>query len=393
VSAEVVIVGAARTAQGKLQGSLSGVPAHELGATAIRGALRRAGADAEHVDAVVMGQVLQAGCGQNPARQASIAAGIPWSVPAGTVNRVCLSGLSAVIDAARMIRLGEVEVAVAGGMESMSLAPHLMPGSRSGWRYGSIEVLDHLAHDALTDAFERDSMGASTERHNAHFGVSREDQDAWAARSHERAAEAQAAGIFDGEIEPVTVPQRRGDDVEVTVDEGVRGDTTAVALARLRPAFSPEGSITAGNASQISDGAAAVVLTTRERAEREGWAVMAVLGAHGQVAGPDPSLQEQPARAIEAACAADGIDARDIDMVEINEAFGAVVARSQSMLGVDAERVNIHGGGIAVGHPVGASGARLVVHAAHELARRGGGTAVVALCGGGGQGDALLLRA
>jgi len=393
MSVEVVIVGAARTAQGKLQGSLSTVPAHELGATAIRGALRRAGVDAEHVKAVVMGQVLQAGCGQNPARQAAIAAGVPWSVPAGTVNRVCLSGLSAILDAARLIRLGEVDVAVAGGMESMSLAPHLMPRSRAGWRYGSIEVLDHMAYDALTDAFERDSMGASTERHNARFAVGRDVQDAWAARSHERAALAQAEGAFDAEIEPVEVPQRRGEAVRVTVDEGVRGDTTADALARLRPAFSADGTITAGNASQISDGAAAVVLTTRERAAREGWTVMASLGAHGQVAGPDPSLQEQPARAIEAACAAEGISHRDIDVIEINEAFGAVVARSRELLDVDEDRVNIHGGGIALGHPVGASGARLVVHAAHELARRGAGTAVAALCGGGGQGDALLLRA
>ena len=388
---EVVIAAAARTPQGKLLGALSSLTAVDLGAAAIRGALSQGAIDPDLVDAVIMGQVLQAGAGQNPARQASIAGGIPWSVPAHTVNKLCLSGLASIIDAARMVHLGDATVVVAGGMESMSNAPHLLPASRNGWKYGSIEVLDHMAVDGLTDAFEHISMGASTESHNARLGVSREDQDAVAALSHQRAAKAQADGMFDAEMVPIDVPQRRGDSVVVTTDEGVRPDTTLETLSRLRPAFSPDGSITAGNASSISDGAAAVVVTTRENAEARGWPVLAVIGAHGQVAGPDNSLQDQPARAVERACASHGITPGECDFVEINEAFGAVVARSRYQLGVSADVVNIHGGGIAIGHPIGASGARIAVHAAHELSRRGGGTAVVALCGGGGQGEALIL--
>lgn len=388
---DIVIVAAARTPQGRLQGALSSVSAPELGGTAIAAALERSGVPAATVDAVIMGQVLPAGNGQNPARQAALAGGIGWDVPASSVNKVCLSGLTAIIDGVRMIALGDAEVVVAGGMESMSRAPHLLPGSRSGWGYGSVEVLDHAAFDGLTDAYDRESMGASTERLNPRFSVSREDQDVAAARSHQRAAAAAGAGRFDAEIAPVSVPQRRGEPVLVDTDEGVRPDTTVETLARLRPAFSADGSITAGNASQISDGAAAVVLTTRERAEREGWAVLAAVGANGQVAGPDNSLHEQPAAAIERALAKQGIEASDLDLIEINEAFGAVVAASVRRLGVSAEIVNVDGGGIALGHPIGASGARLVVHLAHELARRGGGTAAAGLCGGGGQGEALIL--
>ncbi|GAA1691004.1 acetyl-CoA C-acetyltransferase [Microbacterium sediminicola] len=389
---DVVIVAAARTPQGRLKGQLSSLPATELGSIAIRGALEQGGIPAEEVDAVIVGQVLPAGSGQNPARQAAIGAGIGWDVPASSVNKVCLSGLTAIIDAARMLRLGDARVVVAAGMESMSRSPHLMVGSREGWSYGSIEVLDHMAYDGLTDAFDRESMGASTEHHNERYAVTREAQDAVSARSHQRAAAAWDAGVFDAEIVPVPVPQRKGDPVLATRDEGIRPETTIETLAKLRPAFTADGSITAGNSSQISDGASAVVLTTRAHADENRWPVLAVVGEAGQVAGPDNTLHEQPARAIAAACEKAGIAPSDLDVVEINEAFGAVVARSQAVLGLSDDVVNPHGGGIAMGHPIGASGNRLVVHAVHELVRRGRGTAAVALCGGGGQGDALILR-
>lgn len=388
---DIVIVAAARTPQGRLKGRLAPLTAVQLGATAIRGALERGGVAASAVDAVLVGQVLPAGAGQNPARQAAIAAGIGWDVHAASVNKVCLSGLTAVIDGARMLALGDATVVVAAGMESMTRAPHLMLGSRSGWTYGSVEVVDHMAHDGLTDAYDQESMGASTERHNERLGLTREVQDAVAARSHQRAAAAQQAGVFEPEIVPVEIPQRKGDPVVVDTDEGVRPETTVDTLGALRPAFAEGGSITAGNASQISDGASAVVMTTRSHADENGWRVLAVVGASGQVAGPDNSLHAQPARAIEKACARQGIAPTDLDVVEINEAFGAVVAQSQAELGLSDEVVNPHGGGIAIGHPIGASGNRLVVHAVHELLRRGGGTAAVALCGGGGQGDALIL--
>lgn len=388
---DIVIVAAARTAQGRLKGQLASFTAPQLGAFAIRGALEQGGIDPSAIDAVIMGQVLAAGSGQNAARQAAIGAGIGWDVPASSVNKVCLSGLTAIIDAARMIRTGDATTVVAGGMESMTRAPHLLMGSRDGYTYGSIEVLDHMAYDGLTDAYDKESMGASTERHNPRYEMTRELQDAVAARSHQRAAAAQADGVFADEIVTVEVPQRKGDPILVTADEGVRPETTVETLARLRPAFAEGGSITAGNSSQISDGASAVVVTTRENAEAHGWTVLAVIGANGQTAGPDNSLQSQPAQAIEKALQKQGITASDLDLVEINEAFGAVVARSEMDLGLDPEIVNIHGGGIAIGHPIGASGTRLVVHMAHELARRGGGTAAVGLCGGGGQGEALIL--
>lgn len=390
---DIAIVGAARTPQGRLKGALSSFTAPELGGFAIKGALEQGGIPAADVDAVVLGQVLPAGSGQNPARQAAIAAGIGWDVPASSVNKVCLSGLTAIIDATRMIKTGDFEVVVAGGMESMSQAPHLMVGSRNGYNYGSIEVLDHMAHDGLTDAYDKESMGTSTEKLNPKFGLTREEQDRVAALSHQRAAAAAEAGVFDDEIVPVAVPQRKGDPVIVSKDEGVRPETTEESLAGLRPAFAKDGTITAGNASQISDGASAVVLTTRANAEAKGWKVLATIGASGQVAGPDNSLHAQPARAIEQALAKQGISASDLDFAEINEAFGAVVAQSQKELGLSEDKVNPHGGGIALGHPIGASGTRLVVHAAHELAKRGGGTAAVGLCGGGGQGEALVLTA
>ena len=388
---DIVIVAAARTPQGRLKGQLAPLTAVQLGSAAIRGALEKGGIPAEEVDAVLVGQVLPAGSGQNPARQAAIGAGLGWDVHASSVNKVCLSGLTAVIDGARMLAAGDATVVVAAGMESMTRAPHLLMGSRDGWTYGSVEVLDHMAYDGLTDAYDRESMGASTERRNPEYEVTREEQDAVAARSHQRAAAAWDSGVFADEIVEVEIPQRKGDPVRVTRDEGIRPDTTVETLGKLRPAFAEGGTITAGNSSQISDGASAVVLTTRAHAAEKGWAVLAVVGASGQVAGPDNSLQAQPARAIEKACAKQGITPADLDFVEINEAFGSVVAASQRQLGLSDDVVNIHGGGIAIGHPIGASGNRLVVHTVHELVRRGGGTAAVALCGGGGQGDALII--
>lgn len=388
---DIVIVAAARTPQGRLKGQLAPFTAPQLGSFAIRGALEQAAISPTDIDAVVMGQVLAAGSGQNAARQAAIGAGIGWDVPASSVNKVCLSGLTAIIDAARMIRTGDATTVAAGGMESMTRAPHLLMGSRDGWTYGTVEVLDHMAYDGLTDAYDKESMGASTERQNPRYEMTRELQDAVAALSHQRAAAGQADGAFDAEIVPVTVPQRKGDPLVLTQDEGIRPETTVETLAGLRPAFAEGGTITAGNSSQISDGAAAVVVTTRENAEAKGWPVLAVVGASGQTAGPDNSLQAQPARAIEKALGKQGITTDDLDLVEINEAFGAVVARSQQELGLSSDIVNVHGGGIAIGHPIGASGTRLVVHLVHELAKRGSGTAVAALCGGGGQGEALVL--
>lgn len=388
---DIVIVAAARTPQGRLKGQLASFTAPQLGSFAIKGALAQASIDPSAIDAVIVGQVLAAGSGQNAARQAAIGAGIGWDVPAHSVNKVCLSGLTAIIDAARMIRTGDATTVVAAGMESMTRAPHLLMGSRDGWTYGTVEVLDHMAYDGLTDAYDQESMGASTERHNERFELTRQAQDEVAALSHQRAAAGADAGAFDAEIVAVEVPQRRGEPIVVDRDEGVRPDTTVETLGKLRAAFAEGGSITAGNSSQISDGASAVVVTTRENAEAQGWPVLATIGASGQTAGPDNSLQAQPARAIARALEKQGITAADLDLVEINEAFGAVVARSQTELGISSDIVNIHGGGIAIGHPIGASGNRLVVHMAHELAKRGTGTVAVGLCGGGGQGEALIL--
>jgi acetyl-CoA C-acetyltransferase len=388
---DVVILSGARTPSGRLNGQLSPFTAVELGSRAIKAALDRAGVPVAAVDSVLMGQVLQAGAGQNPARQSSIGAGIGWNVPAVTLNKVCLSGLTAVIDAARMIRAGDATVVVAGGQESMTRAPHVLPGSRQGWTYGAIQALDVAAHDGLTDAFDGESMGASTERKNGVLGISRAAQDEVAAASHTRAAAAIASGVFREEIVPVTVPQRKGDPLVLDTDEGVRPKTTVETLAPLRPAFSPEGTITAGNSSPLSDGASALVLTSRAYAEEHGLSWLAVVGAPGQVAGPDNSLHSQPSRAIEMALARAGWAVDQLDFLEINEAFGAVAVQSLQDLGVELDRCNIHGGAIALGHPIGASGARLALHAAFELGRRGSGKAAVSLCGGGGQGEALLL--
>ncbi|MGO1973437.1 MAG: acetyl-CoA C-acyltransferase [Propionibacteriaceae bacterium] len=391
-----VIVGGARTPIGKLLGGLKSLGGTDLGGVAIAGALARAGIEGDQVDYVVMGQVLPAGEGQIPARQAAVKGGVPMSVPALTINKVCLSGLNAIALADQLIRAGECEVVVAGGMESMTGAPHLLPKSRDGFKYGDVTLLDHMAHDGLWDAFTDQAMGALTDACNTgDVAVTRAEQDAFGARSHQRAAAAISSGVFAEEIVPVTVPQRRGDAVVVDTDEGVRPDTTAESLARLRPAFGKDGSITAGTSSPISDGAAAVVVMSAAAAERLGCTPIAEIGAHGQVAGPDSSLQLQPAAAIEAACAKQQIKPADLSVIEINEAFAAVGIASGRALGLTAEqvdeRVNVNGGAIALGHPIGASGARLVLHLALELQRRGGGTGAAALCGGGGQGDALIL--
>ncbi|MEO8284348.1 MAG: acetyl-CoA C-acetyltransferase [Pseudarthrobacter sp.] len=387
---DVVILAAARTPQGRLNGQLASFTAVELGAHAIKAALTASGVDAGKVDAVIMGQVLQAGAGQNPARQSAIGAGIGWNVPSVTINKVCLSGLTAVIDAARMIRSGDATVVVAGGQESMTRAPHLLPGSRQGWTYGAIQALDVAAHDGLTDAFDGQSMGLSTETKNLALGIDRTSQDNVAAQSHQRAALAAKDGIFDDEIAPISVKQRKGDPLVVATDEGVRPNTSVETLAGLRAAFVTDGTITAGNSSPLSDGAAALVLSSRQFAEENGLEYLAVVGKPGQVAGPDNSLHSQPSNAIMNALERAGWSTQDLDFIEINEAFGSVAVQSLKDLDYPLEQCNIHGGAIALGHPIGASGARLALHAAHELKRRGRGKAAVSLCGGG-QGEALLL--
>jgi len=389
---EAVIVGGARTPIGRLLGSLSGFTGAQLGGLAIKAALERAGVPADRVDYVIMGQVLQAGEGQIPARQAAVAAGIPMSVPALSINKVCLSGLDAIALAAQLIRAGEFDAIVAGGMESMSQAPHLLTGSRRGVKYGDTALVDSMALDGLTDAFDQVSMGESTERHNAGLGISRQDQDEFAARSHQLAAKAIKDGVLADEIVPVAIPQRRGDPEIVATDEGVRAGTTAESLAGLKPAFAAGGTITAGSASQISDGACAVVVMSAEAAAAAGATVLAEVGAHGVVAGPDNSLHSQPSRAIQRALAKAGLAVSDLDLIEINEAFAAVAIQSMRDLGIDQDRVNVNGGAIAIGHPLGASGARIALHLIYELRRRGGGLGAAALCGGGGQGDALLFR-
>lgn len=390
-SADVVIVGAARTPQGRLMGQLAPLSAVELGGAAIAGAVEKAKIRPDAVEAVIMGHVLQAGAGQNPARQAAVAGGIPLSAHAATVNKVCLSGLSAIIEAARLLRLGEAEVVVAGGQESMSNAPHVLAGSRAGHLYGDTALIDSAAHDGLTDAFDHEAMGLATDRANGALGILRADQDTAAADSHRRAAAAQAAGLFDDEIVPIKVPQRRGQAELAGTDEGVRANSTLESLARLRPSFSPTGTVTAGNASPLNDGAAAVVLTTRGYAESHSLRILATVGAPGQTAGPDTSLPDKPARAISKALKTAGWTIEDLDFVEINEAFASVALHSAALLGLAMDKVNVNGGAIALGHPIGASGARVVVTAVHELMRRGTGKAAVALCGGGGQGEALLL--
>lgn len=388
-----VIVAGARTPIGRLLGGFKDLEATDLGGVAIKGALERAGVAPEQVDYVIMGQVLLAGAGQIPARQAAVKAGIPMTVPALTVNKVCLSGMDAIALADALISAGQCEIVVAGGMESMTNAPHLMMKSREGYKYGDVTIRDHMAYDGLWDVFTDQAMGSLTESRNTDDeAISREEQDAFSALSHQRAAAAWKNGMFTDEVVHVEVPQRRGDPIVVSEDEGVRADTTAQSLAKLRPAFGKDGTITAGSASQISDGACAVVVTSKAKADELGLEWLAEIGATASVAGPDSTLQSQPANALQAACDKDGIAPTDLDVVEINEAFAAVGIASTRQLGLDAERVNVNGGAIALGHPVGASGARIVLHVALELQRRGGGVGAATLCGGGGQGEALILR-
>jgi acetyl-CoA C-acetyltransferase len=386
-----VIVHGARTPMGRLLGALKDLSATKLGGVAIKAALERSGVAPEQVEYVIMGQVLQAGCGQIPARQAAVEAGIPMSVPALTINKVCLSGLDAIALADQLIRAGEVEIVVAGGMESMTNAPHLLLGQRSGYKYGDVTVRDHMALDGLTDAWDACSMGESTDVVNDRYGITRAAQDEFGALSHQRAAAAQKNGHFAEEIVPVEIPQRRGDPILVTDDEQIRPETTVETLAKLRPAFRKDGTITAATASPISDGAAAVVVMSKAKAQELGLTWIAEIGAHGNVAGPDNSLHAQPANAIKHALRKGGLSVADLDLIEINEAFAAVGIQSMAELGVDAEKVNVNGGAIALGHPIGMSGARLALTLALELRRRGGGTGAAALCGGGGQGDALIL--
>jgi acetyl-CoA C-acetyltransferase len=389
-----VIVAGARTPVGKLSGALSSFSAAELGGFAIKGALERAGLTPEQIEYVFMGHVLQAGAGQITARQAAVHAGIGMGVPATTVNKVCPSGMHSIYLADLMIQAGEADVIVAGGMESMTNAPYLLPGARGGYRLGDQKVVDSMMYDGLFDQFDHVAMGASTEAYcgKEPQGISREEQDAFAAASHQRAAAAHKNGLFDNEIVSVEVPQRKGDPITVSEDEGVRGDTTAESLAKLRPAFDKQGNITAGNASQISDGGAAVIVTSKAKAEELGLPVLAEIVGYGQVAGPDASLLHQPSNAITKALEKAGKSVSDVDLFELNEAFAAVGIASMRDLGISADITNVNGGAIAIGHPLGASGTRVTLQLALELARRGGGLGAAALCGGGGQGDAILLQ-
>jgi acetyl-CoA C-acetyltransferase len=377
---------------GRLLGSLKGFSGAQLGGIAIKAALERAGVAPEQVEYTIMGQVLTAGAGQIPARQAAVDAGIPMDVPALTINKVCLSGIDAIALADQTIRAGEFDIVVAGGQESMTQAPHMLGNSREGTKFGDATLVDHMQYDGLFCAFDQVAMGASTEKHNAKYEITRQDQDEFAARSHQLAAKAAENGVFDEEITPVEIPQRKGDPVTFATDEGVRGDTTAEGLGKLKPAFSSDGTITAGSASQISDGAAAVVVMSKAKAEELGLSWIAEIGAHGVVAGPDASLQEQPANAILKACEKEGISVSDLDLVEINEAFAAVGVVSTRKLGISEDKVNVDGGAIALGHPIGMSGARIALHLALRLKAQGGGVGAAALCGGGGQGDALIVR-
>lgn len=387
-----VILSGARTPIGKLSGALSSFSAMDLGGFAIKAALEKAGVDPEKVDYVLMGHVLQAGAGQITARQAAVNAGIPMRVPATTVNKVCLSGLNAIFLADQMVQSGEADIVVAGGMESMTQAPYLLPGAREGYRIGDQSVVDSMMYDGLFCAFDQCAMGAGTEKYAASADLDRDVQDDLAAKSHARAAAAQKDGKFDDEVISVEVPQRRGDPIVVSVDEGVRADTTVDSLGKLRPAFDKAGNITAGNASQISDGGSAVIVTRREIADQLGVTPLGELVAYGQVAGPDASLLTQPSQAINQALGKAGLSVSDIDLFELNEAFAAVGVASMRELGITDEITNVNGGAIAVGHPLGMSGNRLALTALLELQRRGGGTAAVALCGGGGQGDGAILR-
>ncbi|HUU61892.1 MAG TPA: acetyl-CoA C-acyltransferase [Acidimicrobiia bacterium] len=387
-----VVCSAVRTPLGRYGGALGSLPAVQLGGVAIAAALERAGLAGDRVDEVYFGHVLQAGAGQITSRQAAYRGGIPMTVPATTINKVCLSGMAAIAMADRDIRLGEVRFVVAGGMESMSNAPYSVPSARWGARMGQVPMIDLMEHDGLFCAFDNCLMGATSDRRNAELGITRAEQDEWSAASHQRAAAAARSGAFDAEITPVAVPQRKGDPVMVTADEGIRPDSTAEALGKLRPAFAQDGTITAGNASQISDGAAALVVADREAAADAGLPVVAEILAYGQAAGPDATLHERPAQALQIALDRAGLAVGDLALFEMNEAFAAVALWSARLLGIPGDKVNVHGGAVALGHPLGATGARLVVTLIHALRQAGGGIGAAALCGGGGQGDALIVR-
>lgn len=387
-----VIVDGARTPIGKFNGALAGRSAVDLGAHSIRATLERTGVSPDQVQYVIMGHVLQAGQGQITARQAAVAAGIPNTVPAITINKVCLSGTSAIAMADQMIRAGELDVVVAGGMESMTNAPFVLPKARRGARLGDAEMLDSMIHDGLWCAFDDRHMGAGTDAINAELGITRVDQDAWAARSHARAQDAWANGRLASEVEPISVPQRKGDAVLVDRDEGIRAGTTTEVLGELRPAFSPDGTVTAGNASQISDGGAALVVMSDRKAAEFGLEPIAEIVAYGMSADRFPSLQTVPALAMEQALKKADLTPSNLGLIEVNEAFAAVPLHTARMLGLSEDIVNVNGGAVALGHPIGASGARIVLTLAHEMRRRSVDVGAVAICGGGGQGDALILR-
>lgn len=387
-----VIVAAARTPIGRFQGGFTSLTAMQLGGAAIRATLERAGLEGGAVEYTIMGQVLQAGQGQITARQAAVDGGIPMNVPAITINKVCLSGLNAVHLADTLIRAGEIEIAIAGGMESMTNTPYAMPSARAGARMGNAKLVDLMIHDGLWCAFDGVHMGESSDQVNARLGIGRLESDEWSARSHERAADATKAGRLGEEITAIEVPQRKGDPLRIEEDEGIRPGTTTESLGKLRPAFAKDGTITAGNASQISDGAATMLVMSRSKADALGLEPLAEILAHGQVSGPDTSLHHQPSNAIRAAATKVGLDPAGLDVYEINEAFASVALAAARDLGVSEDKVNVNGGAVALGHPIGASGARLILTAIYELKRRGGGIGTAALCGGGGQGDALIFK-
>lgn len=389
---QTVICSIARTPIGRFAGALSTLSAVELGAYAMDGALQRAGLEPEQIQEVIFGHVIRGGTGQITARQAAAAAGIPMTVPAMNIDKVCLSGMAAIAEADRRVRLGEAQFLMAGGMESMSNAPYVLPQARQGLRMGDAVLIDSMIHDGLFCSFDKCSMGERADAKNAELGIERSAQDEWAAASHQRAEAARESGVLGEEIVPVTVPQRKGDPVIVTADEGIRSGTTTASLGALRGAFTADGTTTAGNASQISDGAAAVVVADRSAAEASGLPVLAEILAYGQIAGPDATLHERPAQAIRMALKGSELGVEDLDLVEINEAFASVALWSADMLGIPHDKVNVHGGGVALGHPLGATGARIVVTLVNALRHRGGGIGAAALCGGGGQGDALVIQ-
>ena len=388
----IVILAGVRTPIGRLQGGLKTISATDLGSTSIKAACEKAGIEPSQIDFSYLGNVISAGIGQVPARRAAVDAGVPMTSPSTLLNRACLSGMHAIHLASQMVRLQEAEIVIAGGMESMTNSPYMVPGARSGLRFGDSHLVDLMLFDGLTCTIENCSMGEATDRFAEELGISRQDQDAFAAQSHQRAAKAQKDGLLDEEICSVEIPQRNGDSLTVKDDEGIRQDADFDSMSSLSPAFTKNGTITAGNASQISDGAAAVIVTTMDKAEDLGIEPVAEIVSHGQVAGPDTSLLHQPSNAINAALDSAGMKVSDLDLFEINEAFAAVALASMSALGVSDEIVNVNGGAIALGHPIGMSGTRVVLTLIHELQRRGGGLGAASLCGGGGQGEALIMK-